>query len=126
MAEKILTDKMLIISETDTRGRITFANGDFVTMSGYDYDELIGKPHNILRHPLMPKAAFADLWRTIRGGKIWNGFVCNRCKNDDFYWVYATVAPVQAADGSPRYLSIRRKPTREEVARYETLYKTMK
>jgi aerotaxis receptor len=125
MAEKFLTDTMLIISETDTKGRITFANGDFVTMSGFDYEELEGKPHNILRHPDMPKAAFADLWATIQSGKIWNGFVCNRCKNGDFYWVYATVAPVMAADGSPRYLSIRRKPTQGEAAHYAALYRTM-
>lgn len=126
MAEKILTQKMLIISETDERGFITFANEDFVTMSGYDYEQLKGQPHNILRHPDMPSAAFGDLWKTVKSGSIWNGFVCNRCKNGDHYWVYATVSPITAADGSNHYLSIRRRPTRDEVQRYTQLYKTMK
>lgn len=125
MAEKFLTETMLIISETDKDGRITFANEDFVTMSGYTYEELHGKAHNILRHPDMPAAAFEDLWKTVKSGKIWNGFVCNRCKNGDFYWVYATVAPIKGHDWSDRFLSIRRKPTRDEVARYQALYKTM-
>ena len=119
-------ERMLIISETNERGMITFANEDFVRISGYRYDELIGQPHNILRHPDMPAAAFADLWKTVKSGKIWNGFVCNRCKNDDYYWVYATVSPITAADGSRHYLSIRRRPTREEVERSISLYKTMK
>lgn len=125
MTEIHLTDRMLIISETDERGYITFANEDFVIMSGYSYNELIGRPHNILRHPGMPKAAFADLWKTIRSDKIWNGFVCNRCKNGDYYWVYATVSPIQASDGSRHYLSIRRRPTRDEIEYYSALYKTM-
>lgn len=126
MAEKCMTDKMLIISETDQQGYITFANEDFVTMSGYSYEELIGKSHNILRHPDMPAAAFGDLWRTIKNDMIWNGFVCNRCKNGDYYWVYATVSTIIASDGSKHYLSIRRKPTRDEVETHTTLYKTMK
>lgn len=126
MAEKIMTDQMLIISETDERGIITFANEDFVMMSGYTYEELVGQPHNILRHPDMPSCAFGDLWKTVKNGLIWNGFVCNRCKNGDFYWVYATVSAIKAADGSKHYLSIRRKPTRNEVSHYVALYKTMK
>lgn len=126
MAERFMTDRMLIISETDEHGNITFANEDFVSMSGYTYNELIGKPHNVLRHPDMPKAAFEDLWKTIKGGHIWNGFVCNRCKNDDYYWVYATVSAVKALNGARRYISIRRKPTSEEVLRYSVFYKTMR
>lgn len=126
MAEKFLTERMLIISQTDERGCITFANEDFVTMSGYNYNELKGKPHNILRHPDMPASAFGDLWKTVKSGSIWNGFVCNRCKNGDYYWVYATVSPITAADGSRNYLSIRRRPTLEEVERYSRLYRTMK
>ncbi len=126
MAEILMTERMLIISETDERGIISFANEDFVTMSGYTYEELIGKPHNILRHHDMPSAAFGDLWKTVKSGLIWNGFVCNRCKNGDYYWVYATVSAITAADGSKHYLSIRRKPTRNEVEHYAALYKTMK
>lgn len=125
MKEKIMTPSMLIISETDEKGKIVFANEDFVTMSGYTYDELMGQPHNMLRHPDMPKAAFADLWKTIKSDKIWNGFVCNKCKNGDYYWVYATVAPMEAVDGSKHYISVRRKPTDGEVRYYTNLYKTM-
>lgn len=126
MAERAMTERMLIISETNDRGMITFANEDFVTMSGYTYDELIGQPHNVLRHPDMPSAAFGDLWKTIKSGKTWNGFVCNRCKNNDYYWVYATVSEITAFDGSKHYLSIRRRPTRDEVERSISLYKSMK
>jgi PAS domain S-box-containing protein len=125
MAEIHMTERMLIISETNEKGIITFANEDFVSMSGYDYDELIGQPHNILRHPDMPSSAFGDLWGTIKNGNIWNGFVCNQCKNGDYYWVYATVSTIQASDGSKHYLSIRRRPTRDEVEYYSALYKTM-
>jgi PAS domain S-box-containing protein len=125
MAEKFLTEKMLIISETDEYGNITFANQDFVDMSGYRYDELVGAPHNILRHPCMPKAAFEDLWKSIKANKIWNGFVCNLCKNQDHYWVYATVSAVTAANGTRRYISVRRKPTNAEIAYYSELYKGM-
>lgn len=126
MKERIMTPSMLIISETNEKGRIVFANEDFVTMSGYTYDELMGQPHNVLRNPIMPKAAFADMWKTIKNNGIWNGFVCNRCKNGDYYWVYATVSPIEAADGSRHYISIRRKPTDGEVRYYSDLYKTMR
>ncbi len=126
MAEIFMTEKMLIISETDEHGVITFANEDFVMMSGYSYDELIGKQHNILRHPDMPSAAFQNLWDTIKKDMIWNGFVCNRCKNGDYYWVYATVSAVKAINGDRHYISIRRKPTRGEVDSSIALYKTMK
>lgn len=126
MAEIMMRDGMLIVSETDERGNISFANEDFVSMSGYTWSELIGAPHNILRHPDMPAAAFADLWRTVQSGKTWNGFVKNRTKNGDFYWVYATVGQVTRADGTTGYLSIRQKPTRKEIEKYDALYKTMK
>jgi PAS domain S-box-containing protein len=126
MAEIHMSERMLIISETDERGVITFANEDFVRMSGYTYAELIGTAHNILRHPDMPSSAFGDLWTTIKSNRIWNGFVCNRCKNGDYYWVYATVSAIKASDGSRHYLSIRRRPTRKEVEYYSALYKTMK
>lgn len=125
MAEIEMDQNSLIISETDGKGIITFANDDFVRYSGYQWDELLGKPHNILRHPDMPKAAFADLWKTIKGGKTWNGFVKNRAKNGDFYWVYATVAPITFENGETRYLSLRRKPTRSEIEKYDALYKTI-
>ncbi len=125
MKEIIMDDHSLIISETDAHGVITFANDDFIRYSGFEWEELLGKPHNILRHPDMPKAAFKDLWKTIKTGQTWNGFVKNKTKRGEYYWVYATVSPITFENGETRYLSLRRKPTRQEIAKYESLYKTM-
>jgi PAS domain S-box-containing protein len=111
-----------IISHTDEKGRITFVNDDFVTISGFELDELMGQPHNILRHPDMPVEAFRDLWATVKGGRPWAGVVKNRCKNGDHYWVRASVTP-KAGGG---YMSVRVKPRREEVAAAEALYKRMR
>ena len=125
MKEIIMDDHSLIISETDAHGVITFANDDFIRYSGFGWEELLGRPHNILRHPDLPKAAFKDLWKTIKTGQTWNGFVKNKTKRGEYYWVYATVSPITFENGETRYLSLRRKPTRQEIARYESLYKTM-
>lgn len=125
MHEIEMDESSLIISETDSRGIITFANDDFIRYSGYSWDELLGKPHNILRHADMPRVAFKDLWDTIKTGNTWNGFVKNRAKSGAFYWVYATVSPITFENGETRYLSLRRKPTRAEIKKYDALYKTM-
>jgi PAS domain S-box-containing protein len=111
-----------IISHTDAKGRITFVNDDFVEISGFELDELLGQPHNILRHPEMPSEAFRDLWETVKNGRPWAGMVKNRCKNGDHYWVRASVTP--KADGG--YMSVRVKPSRDEVAAAEALYKRMR
>lgn len=127
MAEIVLHDTDFLVSETDKSGRIRFANEDFCKIVGYANEELVGKPHSIIRHPDMPKAAFKDLWDTIQSGKIWTGFVKNRCKNGDYYWVYATVYPLMGCAGKEGgYLSCRRKANKEEIAAAEALYKTMK
>ncbi|MDR3347636.1 MAG: PAS domain-containing protein [Helicobacteraceae bacterium] len=126
MAEVILNDDAFLVSQTDDQGVITFANGDFVKISGYSLGELVGQPHNIVRHPDMPKAAFKTLWDTIQGGRTWTGFVKNRTKNDDFYWVYATIMEASNIDGSKCYISARRKATRSEIAEAETLYATLR
>ena len=110
-----------IISHTDEKGRITFVNDDFVEVSGFVLDELIGQPHNVLRHPDMPSEAFRDLWQTVKNGRPWSGVVKNRCKNGDHYWVRASVTP--KSDGG--YMSVRVKPSREEIAAAEALYKRM-
>lgn len=103
-----LVDAFAIVSETDTRGIITYANKKFCEVSQYSLDELIGKPHNIIRHPDMPKSVFKELWDTIKAGKIWQGEVKNRRKDGSHYWVYATVGPLLDADGYPyRYISMR-------------------
>ena len=91
--EVVMKDGDILVSGTDTGGRLLFANKAFVDISGFSEDELIGAPHNIVRHSDMPKAAFQNLWETIKGGKPWQGLVKNRCKNGDHYWVNANVTP---------------------------------
>jgi aerotaxis receptor len=120
--EKILDDSALLVSETDEKGKIIYANDLFLSLSEYPLEELIGKPHNIIRHPDMPKATFKDLWETIKRGEVWKGFVKNHTKNKNFYWAYAVVFPY----GEKHYLSVRKMATKEEISKYEELYKTMK
>lgn len=123
--EKNLSKNTMIVSETDAKGNITYANNDFCKIAGFTKDELIGQPHNILRHSDMPKIAFKELWEYVQNGKTWNGIVKNRCKNDDYYWVNATVYPVQKTEGK-RYISVRVKSTQEEVQNAIKLYKKLK
>ena len=120
-----LNKKMMIVSETNEKGIITYANNDFCSIAGFSKEELIGKPHSLVRHQDMPKAAFEDLWKTVKAGKIWNGIVKNRTKNGGFYWVNATAYPSKTKSGNIRYISVRVKPTREEIEKAEKLYKSM-
>lgn len=123
--ETILEKNTMIVSETDEKGIILYANSDFCTMAEYTKDELIGQPHNIIRHEDMPKVAFADLWKTIQSGKLWNGIVKNKTKNGNYYWVNATAYPSVDYNGKKRYISVRIKPTKEEIRSAEALYKTL-
>ncbi|MBP9489886.1 MAG: PAS domain-containing protein [Aliarcobacter sp.] len=126
MNEEIKLNKnTMIVSETDEKGIVVYANDDFCDIAGYTKEELIGKPHNIVRHEDMPKAAFEDLWKTIQSGKIWNGIVKNKTKSGDFYWVNATAYPSKTKDGKIRYISVRVRPTDEEIEHAQILYKTM-
>jgi aerotaxis receptor len=117
---------MIIVSETDAKGNIIFANQDFCKIAGYTLDELIGKPHNMVRHSDMPKVAFEDLWKTIQAGNIWKGIVKNRTKEGNYYWVNATAYPSKKTNGEIRYISVRVKPTDKEVANAVALYATLK
>jgi aerotaxis receptor len=116
----------VIVSETDAKGNIIFANEDFCKIAGYTLKEIIGKPHNIVRHQDMPKIAFEDLWNTIQSGKIWKGIVKNKTKSGDYYWVNATAYPSKKPNGELRYISIRIKPTELEVEEAIKLYSTLK
>ena len=120
-----LDSSTMIVSETDTKGRILYANSDFCRISGYSKDELIGKPHNMVRHRDMPKAAFADLWKTIQENKTWNGIVKYTTKDGKYYWVNATAYPVTKKNGEKRFISVRIKPTDEEIKNAEILYKQL-
>ncbi len=112
----------LLVSTTNTKGEITHCNAAFARVSGYSYDELLGQPHNLVRHPDMPEAAFKDMWRTIAHGFPWTGLVKNRRKNGDHYWVHANVTPIME-NGKPRgYMSVRRKPDAAAVREAEALY----
>ncbi|MGB7402158.1 MAG: PAS domain-containing protein [Arcobacter sp.] len=127
MSQEIkLSENTMIVSETNTKGIIVYANNDFCEIAGYTKTELIGKPHNYVRHKDMPRAAFEDLWKTIKSGKVWKGIVKNNTKSGGFYWVNATAYPSRTPTGELRYISVRVKPTDEEINTATNLYKTMK
>jgi len=116
-----------LISVTDLKGRITYCNNNFIAVSGYSQDELLGQPHNLLRHPDMPEEAFRDMWYTIQDlGRPWSALVKNRRKNGDHYWVRANATPVRDGDRTVGYLSVRTKPAAAEVAAADQLYATMR
>lgn len=110
-----LSDTVQIVSKTDIKGRITYVNGDFVDVSGFTEEELLGKNHNMVRHPDMPPEAFADLWATVNKGKPWIGIVKNRCKNGDHYWVEAVITPISENGQVAGFISVRRKASREQI-----------
>ena len=124
--EILLDTKAFLVSETDEKGIIKFANDEYCKYAEYDLNELIGQPHNIVRHPDMPAAAFQDLWDTIRKGEKWRGFVKNLSKSGKFYWVFATVYPYTSCDGSNGFISCRRRVSKAESEKYNELYKSMK
>ncbi|OBP15898.1 chemotaxis protein [Rheinheimera sp. SA_1] len=111
-----------LISTTDTRGVITYANAAFCQVSGYSNDELVGKNHNLVRHPDMPKAAFADLWQNLQQKKSWRGMVKNRCKDGRYYWVDAFVTPIYQQQQLVGFQSVRRAPERNLINRAEHCY----
>jgi PAS domain S-box-containing protein len=120
------SESLVFVTKTDTKGIITYANDSFVATSGFSREELIGTNHNIVRHPDMPEWAFADLWATVKGGHPWRGIVKNRAKNGDHYWVRANVSPIMKNGNVVGYISLRKKPTRAEVAKVEPLYRAGK
>ena len=123
--EMILDDFAFLVSETDEKGNILFANDDFCKLAEYTVDELIGKPHNMVRHKDMPKAAFKDLWETVKKDQVWSGFVKNATKSGNYYWVFATVFPTITSDGKKGFLSCRRKATIAEINEHISIYKNL-
>ncbi len=117
-----LSEGATLMSTTDADSRVTYANDAFVQISGFSREELIGEPHNLVRHPDMPPAAFADMWQTLRGGESWTALVKNRCRNGDHYWVRANATPVMRHGRLHGYLSVRTCPAADEVAAAEALY----
>lgn len=115
-----------LISVTDLKGRITYCNPNFIAVSGYSRDELLGQAHNIVRHPDMPEEAFRDMWDTIQSGLPWSGLVKNRRKNGDHYWVRANATPMRDGERILGYLSVRTSPDEAEVMAANALYTRMR
>ncbi|CZY15830.1 methyl-accepting chemotaxis protein [Enterobacter hormaechei] len=120
-----LDDDTTLMSTTDLHSYMTHTNDTFVQVSGFTLQELLGQPHNIVRHPDMPKAAFADMWYTLQKGEPWSGIVKNRRKNGDHYWVRANAVPMVRNGQMTGYMSIRTRATEDEVAAVEPLYKAL-
>ncbi|WP_295642052.1 PAS domain-containing methyl-accepting chemotaxis protein [uncultured Methylibium sp.] len=116
-------DHATLMSTTDTQSHVTYANAAFIEVSGFSRDEVMGQPHNLVRHPDMPKEAFADMWTTLKGGEPWTALVKNRRKNGDHYWVRANATPVIRNGRHAGYMSVRTKASRDEIAGAEALYR---
>ena len=124
--EYVLPEGETLMSTTDRQGNITYANEAFSRASGYSIDELMGQPHNMVRHPDMPGQAFSDMWQTIANGYPWSGLVKNRRKNGDHYWVRANAAPMMRNGEHVGYISVRTVPKRAEVDAAESLYRQIR
>ena len=121
-AETQLPDNQFIYSRTDLKGVITEANEAFCNISGFTREEMVGQPHNMVRHPDMPEAAFKDLWQDLKAGRPWRGVVKNRSKDGGFYWVVANVSPVRENGQVIGYQSVRSRPDREEISAASVAY----
>jgi aerotaxis receptor len=115
-----------LVSTTDTKGRILYCNPVFIEVSGYQREELLGQPHNMIRHPDMPEEAFRDMWETIASGRPWSAPVKNRRKNGDYYWVMANATPLMENGQPVGYMSVRTEATSEQIQGAEALYATMR
>jgi len=124
--ESEMKEGSILVSKTDLKGRLTYCNPDFIEISGFTEKELIGKNHNVVRHPDMPPEAFADLWKACKAGDPWIGIVKNRCKDGGYYWVEANVTPVMENNNVVEFMSVRRKPTRDQIQNAEALYRDIK
>ena len=121
--ERHLKEGEYVVSKTDLKGQITYVNRPFIEISGFSAEELLGQPHNLIRHPDMPAAAYEDLWKTLKSGKPWRGMVKNRCKNGDYYWVEANANPFWKDGKIVGYMSLRSKPSRAQVEAAELIYR---
>jgi len=124
--EEYIFEGSMIISQTDLKGNITFANRKFCEVSGYKLDELVGSNHNIIRHPDMPRAAFEKMWSTISGGQTWNGLVKNLRKDGLYYWVDSEIMPIRNENEDiTGYIAARKAASRKDIVENEELYRKM-
>ena len=122
--EEYTFESDVIISQTDSNGIITYANRAFCNISGYKLDELIGKPHNIIRHPDMPNIVFEKMWKTISDGQAWNGLVKNLRKDGKYYWVDTEILPIKDEDSKiTGYIAVRKAASRKDIKESEETYK---
>jgi len=124
--EHPMGENQSLVSRTDTSGNITYVNQAFIEMSGFSEEELLGAPHNIVRHPDMPVEAFADLWATLKSGNSWTGMVKNRRKNGDHYWVLANATPIRENGTIIGYTSVRTAPSRAQIEATAEIYARFK
>jgi len=122
---EVLYDDLYLLSETDEKGIVTYASDSFLKIANMTKENIIGQPHNIVRHPEMPRAAFKSLWNDVQEKGFWTGYVKNARKGGGFYWVYATVLKSTDKNGNVKYDSIRVKPSREDIKKSEELYATL-
>lgn len=124
--EEYFFDGRPLVSETDINGIMTFANRRFCEISGYSVDEIVGQSHNTMRHPDMPKATFAQLWKTILSGTIWHGLIKNLRKDGKYYWVDSEISPMYNNDGTVKgYMSAHKPASRRNIEETATLYEQM-
>lgn len=122
---EVLYDDLYLLSETDEKGIVTYASDGFFKIANMTEEDLIDQPHNVVRHPDMPRAAFKSLWDGAQEKGFWTGFVKNQRKGGGFYWVFATVLKRIDKSGKISYVSIRTKPSRDDIVKAEELYKTL-
>lgn len=123
--EKKLYEDSFLLSETDEKGIIKYINDEFSEFSEYSLEELVGKPHSIIRHDDMPKKIFENMWETLGTGSSWKGFVKNTTKSGKYYWVYATIYPFTSNKSEKGFISCRRKASDEEIEKYSKIYEKM-
>lgn len=122
---EVLYNDLYLLSETDEKGIVLYASDSFLKIANMTNDEIIGQPHNIVRHPEMPRVAFKSLWDDVVAKGFWTGLVKNARKGGGYYWVYATVLRSIDKNGNTKYVSIRVKPSREDIKKAEELYATL-
>lgn len=122
---EVLYDDLYLLSETDEKGIVEYASDSFLKIAGMTRSDLIGQPHNVVRHQDMPRAAFKSLWDDVNEKGFWTGYVKNARKGGGYYWVYATVLRSIDKNGNTKYVSIRVKPSREDIKKAEELYSTL-
>jgi len=122
---EVLYNDLYLLSETDEKGIVEYASDSFLKIANMHTEDIIGQPHNVVRHPDMPRAAFKSLWNDVQAKGFWTGIVKNARKGGGHYWVYATVLKSVDKNGSIKYVSIRVKPSREDIKNAEELYATL-